>query len=67
MQKIKPLSISKSNMTENVYMANYKGWISKARSDLLLDETTIERKVVLDAIHRADKILSFVEKKIILE
>jgi hypothetical protein len=30
------------------------------------DEVTIERKVVLDAIHRAGKILSFVEKKIVL-
>ncbi len=30
------------------------------------EETTIERKVVLDAIERAGKILSFVEKKIIL-
>lgn len=28
------------------------------------DEITIERKVVLDAVQRADKALSFVEKKI---
>lgn len=133
-------------MTENAYMASYRGWILKAKSDLHLaekgvkdddltldtaiyhtqqcaekalkgflayhentltkthdliklleiccsiddefsnlgldaailspfatefrypmdEETTVERKVVLDAIHRADKILSFVEKKITL-
>jgi hypothetical protein len=38
MPLIKPLSISKSNMMENAYMASYRGWIVKAWSDLHLAE-----------------------------